>query len=149
MTNKEKFLALVSETDQTVLEQVQWRKENQAWLKRSQAVAIKVLSTLAEKRMSQKELAEIIGISPQQVNKWVKGKENFTFETISKLESALDIELIYITERSFSAKSKALQVQYSPSKKGNYKGAEQSSTKVIKLYSRKSSFQFKSESQPA
>jgi transcriptional regulator with XRE-family HTH domain len=149
MTNKEKFLALVNGTDQTVLEQVKWRKENRAWLKRSQAVAIKVLSALAKKGMSQKDLAEIIGISPQQVNKWVKGKENFTFETISKLENALNVELLYIDRRSSNEKSNVQPVKYISAIEGNYKGSKQLAAKVITLYTPKSSFQFKSESLPA
>lgn len=102
MTNKENFLELVSGTDTEVVELIAWRKENRVWLKRSQAVAIKVLSALAEKGMSQKDLAEIIGVSLQKVNKWVKGKENFTFETISILEDALRIELIYISSGSLT-----------------------------------------------
>ncbi len=97
MTNKEKFLALVSEQDSSVLEQIKWRRENRSWLNRSQAVALKVLRTLREKGLSQKDLAEKLSVSPQQVNKWVKGNENFTFETIAKLESALNIELMSIT----------------------------------------------------
>lgn len=102
MTNKEKFLGLVSGTDTSVLEQVKWRKENRDWLKRSSAVALRVLSTLREKKMSQLDLAKIVGVSPQQVNKWLRGKENFTFETISKLEDALKIELIYTSSTSLT-----------------------------------------------
>jgi ribosome-binding protein aMBF1 (putative translation factor) len=33
-------------------------------------------------------------VSPQQINKIVKGQENLTLETISKLEIALNIQLI-------------------------------------------------------
>jgi transcriptional regulator with XRE-family HTH domain len=46
--------------------------------------------------MSQKELAERIGVSPQQVSKIVKGNENLTLETISKLEAALGVPLIEV-----------------------------------------------------
>lgn len=37
-----------------------------------------------------------MGVSRQQVSKIVKGKENFTFETIDKLEKALDVTLMTI-----------------------------------------------------
>ena len=37
----------------------------------------------------------MIGVSPQYVNKIVKGKENLTLDTISKLEQALGIKLIF------------------------------------------------------
>ena len=49
MTNKEEFLELVSGTDTKVLEQIKWRVENRAWLNRSKAVAIRILSTLKQK----------------------------------------------------------------------------------------------------
>jgi len=47
--------------------------------------------------MSQKALAAQLGVSPQQVNKWVKGNENFTFETIARLEAVLGIELMQVS----------------------------------------------------
>ncbi len=95
MNNKKEFLKLVSKKDPKTLEAIKWRQENRAWLKRSQFIALKVLRTLRAKKLTQKQLAEMLGVSPQQVNKWVKGKENFTLDTISKLEKALDIQLIF------------------------------------------------------
>ena len=41
----------------------------------------------------------MMNVSPQQVNKWVKGKENFTLETLSRLEEALEIKLLAIDNR--------------------------------------------------
>lgn len=35
-------------------------------------------------------------ITAQQVNKWVKETENFTFETVSKLEEALRTNLMSV-----------------------------------------------------
>jgi hypothetical protein len=46
--------------------------------------------------MSQAVLAERMGVSRQQVTKIVKGQENFTFETIEKLENALNVTLMTI-----------------------------------------------------
>ena len=46
--------------------------------------------------MTQKKLAEIVGVSPQYINKVVKGRENLTLETIVKMEKALGIALIEI-----------------------------------------------------
>ena len=46
--------------------------------------------------MTQAELAEKMGVSRQQVTKIVKGQENFTFETIGKLEKALGVKLMTI-----------------------------------------------------
>lgn len=70
------------------------RIKNQDWLQHSQMIALKILRTLRAQGKSQKDLASAMGVSPQQVNKWVKGKENFTLDTITKIESALDVYLI-------------------------------------------------------
>jgi transcriptional regulator with XRE-family HTH domain len=92
----------------------EFRSKNKKWLKRSQAVAFKVLRTLRENGVSQKDLAEKLNVSPQQVNKWLKGKENFTFETVSKLEDALNIELMSITgfETKYESNIKVIEVAY-------------------------------------
>lgn len=36
----------------------------------------------------------MMDVKPQTVHKWVKGKENFTFETLTKIELALGISLL-------------------------------------------------------
>ncbi|MES2795537.1 MAG: helix-turn-helix transcriptional regulator [Bacteroidota bacterium] len=94
--NLKNFLKLVSDEKSDLLEKIRWRIANQEWLNKSGAIALRVLTTLKEKNMSQKTLAEMMNVSPQQVNKIVKGSENLTLETITKLEQALDIQLINI-----------------------------------------------------
>ncbi len=103
MTNKEKFLALVNWEDSTFLEKTKWRIENRAWLRRSQGIALKVLIRLDELKITQKDLAEKMNVSAQIVNKWVKGSENLTLETISKLEKALDIQLMIVPKDDSNA----------------------------------------------
>lgn len=97
MTNKEKFQDLVSEQDSSVMDEIKWRIANRKWLQRSQAIALRILTRLDELNITQKELACKIGVSAQMINKWVKGKENLTLETIAKLEEALGIELMSVT----------------------------------------------------
>jgi DNA-binding Xre family transcriptional regulator len=100
----ENFLNLVTDEPSGWLEKAQWRNQNKQWLDRSAKIAIKILSTLRNNRKenrspnSQKDLAELMGVSPQQVNKMVKGTENLTLETISKIEKALSIQLMEIIE---------------------------------------------------
>jgi transcriptional regulator with XRE-family HTH domain len=84
--------------NENLLKELKWRQANRAWLRKSQAIAIKILSTLRTHGISQKELAEKMGVSPQMVNKIVKGSENLTLETISKIEVALGIHLIETAE---------------------------------------------------
>lgn len=52
------------------------------------------MRTIREINLSQKELAEKLGVSPQQVSKILKGQENLTLETIDKLEKVLNISLM-------------------------------------------------------
>lgn len=100
-TRKERLEKLKSEG---VIKQSQWiddaktRKESKSWIRTSQKIAFKILQTLKAKNLKQKDLAEQLNVSPQQVNKWVKGKENFTIETISKIENALSISLLVLPE---------------------------------------------------
>jgi len=59
MTNKEKFLNLVSSQDIKTLENIKLRKEQRAWLKISQAIALKILQTLKSNKFTQKQLIEM------------------------------------------------------------------------------------------
>ena len=94
MIDKEKFLSLVSPENKGTKDAIRFRYENKSWLRESKRIAIKVLIALMEQNMSQKALAEQMGVSPQYVNKLVKGKENFTLETLVKLQNSLDISLL-------------------------------------------------------
>ena len=82
----------------TWAEKAKWRKENRAWLKKSQAIAFEVLEALDEKQLTQKKLAALMSVTPQYINNIVKGRENLTLETIAKLENALGIELMTVVK---------------------------------------------------
>lgn len=73
-----------------------WRKANQSWLKKSAKIALKVNRFLKDSNLTQKKLARAMDVTPQAINKLLKGKENLTLETIVKLETVLGIELISI-----------------------------------------------------
>jgi transcriptional regulator with XRE-family HTH domain len=94
MTNKEKFLQLVSEEDTKTLAEVKKRIKNRAMLRESQQIALKVLIKLDDLGWSQKDLAKEMGVSPQQITKIVSGKENLTIETQIKLQNILDIPVL-------------------------------------------------------
>ncbi|MFN2262156.1 MAG: multiprotein-bridging factor 1 family protein, partial [Psychroflexus sp.] len=53
---------------------------------------------------TQKELASKMNCAPQYVNKLLKGTENLQLETITKLESILNISLIQVPEFETSFK---------------------------------------------
>ena len=94
MTNKDKFLALVSEEDSKVLDRNRDRIRNRAMLRESQQIALKVLLKLDELGWTQKELANRMDVSPQQISKIVSGKENLTIESQIKLQTILDIPIL-------------------------------------------------------
>lgn len=75
-------------------EEAEWRRDNRDWLRYSQFIAIRMLSRMDELHITQTVLAEKMDCSQQYISKVLKGKENLSLETISKIESALEIDLI-------------------------------------------------------
>ncbi len=94
MSNKDKFLKLVSEEDSSTLVDVKERIKSRSMLRESQHIAIKVLIKLEELDWSQKDLARELNVSPQQVTKIVNGKENLTIDTQIKLQNILNIPIL-------------------------------------------------------
>lgn len=94
MTTKEKILGLVSKEDTKTLENNRSRIANRQWLRASQEVAMKILDKLEALNWSQKDLAEKMGVSPQYINKVVKGKENLTLDTLVRLQNMLDMPVL-------------------------------------------------------
>jgi ribosome-binding protein aMBF1 (putative translation factor) len=100
--------------DDKALEKIKDRINNRIWLKYSQKVALIVLNEIELKDISQKELALKMEVSPQYINKLVKGKEKLNIETISKLESALNINILTISEpRKPEPKGRVVNVDFS------------------------------------
>jgi antitoxin component HigA of HigAB toxin-antitoxin module len=83
-----------SETPSQWREEAEWRRDNASWLRHSQQIAVKVLLKMKELHLTQKALAERMNCTQQYVSKILKGKENLSLDTISKLEEALQINLI-------------------------------------------------------
>ncbi len=76
-------------------EEAEWRRDNWSWLRHSQKIAVKVLLQMKQEGLTQKALAERMDCTQQYVSKILKGKENMSLDTLSKLEDALGISLIY------------------------------------------------------
>jgi ribosome-binding protein aMBF1 (putative translation factor) len=93
-TNREKFLELVSDVDIKAEERINWRIANRPWLRVSQGIAFDILEKLDDLGWTQKDLAEKMGVSPPYINKIVKGSENFTLESLVKLQEILDIPIL-------------------------------------------------------
>ena len=83
-------------------ERAEWRRANRTWLRRSQEIAVRMLDKMEQIRLTQKSLAERMGCSQQYVSKVLKGQENLSLETITKIESALDIDILVRSRESIS-----------------------------------------------
>ncbi len=82
-------------TQSNYLHNAKFRIENKKWLSYSSNITLRVLAAIEEnEQMTQKALAEMIGVSPQYINKVLKGQENLSLQTIAKLSDALNVELI-------------------------------------------------------
>lgn len=93
-TNKEKFTTLVSTEKINTIQKNRDRIKNRARIRESQNIAIMVLNQLDDWGWSQRRLAEEMNVTPQQITKIVKGKENLTLETIVKLQKVLKIGIL-------------------------------------------------------
>jgi ribosome-binding protein aMBF1 (putative translation factor) len=83
-----------SETPSTWREEAEWRRDNWSWMRHSQKIAVKVLLQMKQENLTQKALAERMNCTQQYVSKILKGKENMSLDTLSRLEDALGISLI-------------------------------------------------------
>jgi transcriptional regulator with XRE-family HTH domain len=93
---KNKISKLIVNEPSNWMDQVEYYEKNKAWLDKSAEIAVRILSALRKLSLSQKDLAEMTGVSPQYINKVVKGQENLSLETICKIERALGINLVEV-----------------------------------------------------
>lgn len=75
-------------------EKAEWRRANKDWLAYSRKIAINIAIALESQGISQRELAERMGCSPQYISRILKGEENLSLETICKLEHALGMSIM-------------------------------------------------------
>ena len=68
-------------------------RSNRKNITRAQKFALELLEYLEENNIKQKELAQLMRVSPQQVNKILRAKANLTFETLDKIEDALGVHI--------------------------------------------------------
>ncbi len=83
-----------SETPSRFVEKAQWRRANSLWLKWSRSVAIRLIQYMESNGMSQKDLAECLGVSPQYVSRLLSGTVNFSFKSLAGLEEKLGVNMM-------------------------------------------------------
>ncbi len=140
-------LKKTSKKDTSWIEKAKYRKQNKAWLDISFAIAVKIMSVLKQNKVdnkfpkSQKELAEVLNCSPQNVNSLLSGKENFKLETITKIEQILNITLIQVPtfefETTIQIKQEKYKFQTEPIKKIELETTITNYNDLIDLYENK------------
>ena len=75
-------------------EKAEWRTANKEWLRYSQHIAMMMLERMEELCLTQKAVAEKMGCSQQYISRVLKGTENLSIETISKIEQALGLHIL-------------------------------------------------------
>lgn len=69
------------------------RRANSSWTIKTADIALKLADLLDDAGLSQKELAEKIGVKPQQISKVFSGKENVTIKTLEEIANKLGMTL--------------------------------------------------------
>ena len=90
----EKLKKYKSSTPSKWREAAEFRTKNRIWLRYSQSIAMLVADAMEDAGLTQKALAERMGCTQQYISRILKGQENLTLETISKLETALGLKIL-------------------------------------------------------
>jgi len=92
-TKREKFLELVSEDKNNTAEKNRELISNRGMYRISGRIAFWVLERIDDLGWDQAKLAQEMKVSPEFVNKLVRGKEDLKLSTIVKLQEVLNIEI--------------------------------------------------------
>ena len=68
-------------------------RNNRRNINRAQEFALDLIGFMEIHKIKQKELADRMDVSPQQVNKILRAKSNLTFETLDKIADALNVTI--------------------------------------------------------
>ena len=93
-TTVKKLKQHASSTPSQWRNEAEYRRENKTWLRYSQHVALLMQEKMDKMNLTQKELAAQMHVSPQYVSKMLKGRENFSLETLAKIEDVLHINIL-------------------------------------------------------
>lgn len=80
-----------SETPSGFVEEANWRKENESWLRWSRQLSVTLIGYMQDNGLRRVDLAAKLGVSPQYVSKLLSGTENLSFKSIANIEDKLGI----------------------------------------------------------
>lgn len=61
----------------------------------------RIHSILEEKGLRQKDLARLLGKNESEISKWMRGTHNFTIDTVSAIEKALDAPILQVVDAGY------------------------------------------------
>lgn len=96
MKEKEKLQKLSSGTSLGWLDDAEFVENNEEMLEMSAKAALAILKVMRQQDLTKRDLAQMLGISPQSVSKQLSGNANFTFETLQKYGKALGMKFDFV-----------------------------------------------------
>lgn len=74
-------------------------KEVKLIIDHSFAIVDRMDEIMTKKKISQRQLAEMLGKKESEISKWMRGTHNFTIKTIAKLEAVLGESIFEVAAR--------------------------------------------------
>ncbi len=108
--NLEKLQADIQPRSRSAVRNTEKRIAATAWRSMSQDIALAIYHYLHKNKITQKVFAARLGVSPAYVAKILKGNENLTLETISRIEDAVGSKIVHI-DRPYEA---TFTISFSP-----------------------------------
>jgi len=92
--NIERINAIAEPLPELTRERMASRKSNRHWKAASSAIAAKIKRQLKKKGITQAAFAEMLGITPANVTRYLNGSTNFELRTLIEIERALGLTII-------------------------------------------------------
>lgn len=94
--NLDKLAEIAKPRSENAKKMARMRKENREWIRMSQEIALSLHCYLRKMKMTQKDLAERMEVSPTYIGRLLKGQENLTLDTICRLQKVTGQELVSV-----------------------------------------------------
>ena len=94
VVNKSRLKEVATPLNESARRRMMERKADRYWKAASSAIAAKVRRQLKITDTSRVKLAEILGVTPANITRYLTGTTNFELRTLVELERALGIEII-------------------------------------------------------
>lgn len=92
--NKERLMEIAEKPSEEAILSRQKRKTDRYLILASTAIASKIARAMRVKNIKNIEMANILGVTPANITRYLSGKANFELKTLVEFENALGISLI-------------------------------------------------------